>query len=117
MTPQSNFMVAAVLRPERAEALRGLLATMNRRPGVVDPENALVPFARFEMLHVARFVILDDATLADRPPEDPFPDAPLWFVFLGDCDGAADAMLAALAAQAGDGLRRIFAHCADFAPA
>ena len=35
---------------------------MNRRPGVVDPENGLVPFGRFDRLHFARFVVLDDQT-------------------------------------------------------
>ena len=38
---------------------------MNRRPGVADPENALVPFGRFERLHFARFVVLDAATAGD----------------------------------------------------
>ena len=60
MTPQSNFMVAAPIAPGREPALRTLLATMNLAPGVVDPNNELVPFARFAGLHVARFVILHD---------------------------------------------------------
>ena len=65
MTPQSNFMVAAPIMPDREDALRALLATMTVQPGVVDPNNALVPFARFDRLHVARFVILHDETLGD----------------------------------------------------
>ena len=114
MTPQANFMVVAAIRPEREEALRALLATMNRRPGVVDPENPLFPFRRLERLHVARFVILKDETLRDRPPDDPFPDPPIWLAFLGDCDGEAGALLEQAVTEAGDGLRRIFSHCADF---
>ena len=84
MTPQSNFMVAAPIAPEREDALRALLATMNLSAGVVDPNNALVPFARFERLHVARFVILHDQTLDDLAQYgETFPDAPVWLVFLG----------------------------------
>ena len=35
---------------------------MNRGPGSVNPNNPLVPFAQFDTLHFARFVILDDKT-------------------------------------------------------
>ena len=91
MTPQSNFMVAAPIAAEREDALRAMLATMSSRPGVVDPNNSLLPFAQFERLHVARFVILHDETLGDLAQYgESFPDAPVWLVFLGDCDGPAD---------------------------
>ena len=117
MTPQSNFMIAAPVRPDRLDALRALLATMNRGLGEVDPHNALVPFARFGDLHMARLVILDDQTTGDIAVYGrSFPDAPVYLAFLGDCDGPGDAMLDALAADAGPGLERIFAHCADWAP-
>ena len=115
MTPQSNFMVAAPIAPDREDALRVLLASMNLRPGVVDPNNALVPFARFDRLHVARFVILHDETLGDLAQYGgSFPNPPVWLVFLGDCDGPADSMLAELANAAGDGLTQIFRHCTGF---
>jgi hypothetical protein len=115
MTPQSNFMVAAPIAPGREAALRSLLATMNRSPGLVDPNNTLVPFAQFDRLHVARFVILLDETLGDLAQYgEAFPDAPVWLVFLGDCDGPADTMLAEFAARAGAGLSQIFAHCQSF---
>jgi hypothetical protein len=115
MTPQSNFMVAAPIAPGREDALRSLLATMNLRPGVVDSNNELVPFARFDRLHVARFVILQDETLGDLTQYgEAFPDATVWLVFLGDCDGSTEAMLAEFATRAGAGLTRIFAHCQGF---
>ena len=114
MTPQSNFMIAAPVLPDREYALRTLLDTMNLRPGVVDPYNPLFPFARFEQLHVARFVILKDETLGDLAPEDALPDAPVRLAFLGDCDGEAEPMLAQFVAQAADGLRQIFSHCEGF---
>ena len=65
MTPQSSFMVLAPVAPAREAELRRLLAGMNEAPGRVDPRNALVPFAQFDTLHVARFLILDDKTLDD----------------------------------------------------
>jgi hypothetical protein len=116
MTPQSHFMIAAPILPDREDDLRALLERMNLAPGVVDAHNALFPFARFEQLHVARFVILKDETLADRPPEDPLPNAPVRLAFLGDCDGEAEALLVQFVAQAADGLREIFAHCEGFSP-
>ena len=67
MTPQSNFMVLAPIIPERETELRQLLDSMNRGPGQVDPNNALLPFAEFETLHFARFVILDDKTTRRYP--------------------------------------------------
>ncbi len=115
MTPQSNFMVAAPVAPGREDALRSLLASMNLRPGVVDPNNALLPFAQFDRLHVARFVILDDQTLGDLAQYgEAFPDAPVWLVFLGDCDGQPETMLQEFIMHAGAGLEQIFAHCRDF---
>lgn len=115
MTPQSAIMVAAAIIPERENALRDLLATMNVAPGVANPDNALVPFRQFERLHFARFVILRDATLPDLAAYGKsFPDAPVWLVFLGDCDGPAEAQLAELAQHAEAGLRLIFSHCRDF---
>lgn len=105
-------MVAAPIRPQQETALTELLQSMNLAPGRVDPDNALFPFARYHQLHVARFVILRDSTLVDLAAYGTsFPDAPTWLVFLGDCDGSADDMLAQAAATSADGLRQIFAHC------
>src|SRR3954468_14182282 len=105
MTPQSNFMVAASIAPGHEAALRELLATMNSAPGVVDRNNPLVPFARFDQLHVARFVILQDETLDDlRLYGATFSNPSVWLVFLGDCDGSPRSMLADFATIAGNGL-------------
>jgi hypothetical protein len=107
-------MVAAPVRPAQETQLRVLLDTMNHAPGRVDPDNTLLPFARYDRLHVARFVILRDETLGDLAAYGvSFPHAPTWLVFLGDCDGAADDMLRQFATTAEPGLRRIFTHCDD----
>ena len=65
MTPQSHFMVVAPLVEARISELRALLHSMNDRPGMARPDNPIVPFGRFENLHFARFVILDDQTVRD----------------------------------------------------
>src|SRR5688500_11761 len=65
MTPQSSFMVVAALDVTRTHELRSLLATMNRTPGMADPDNELIPFGRFSGLHFARIVVLEDQTLDD----------------------------------------------------
>lgn len=110
-------MVLAPLADGRESGLRALLGTMNRAPGMADPDNAILPFGAFARLHFARFVLLDDPTLVDieayglRPSK-----TPLYLVFMGDCDGPAPQLLADMAQRAEAGLRRVFAHCDDFDP-
>lgn len=117
MTPQSSFMILAPVADGREASLRELLASMTGRHGIADPANGLVPFGRFDRLHYARFAFLDAPTKDDVAVHGVPPLRwPLSLVFLGDCDGPADTFLAELVAEAGDGLRRIFAHCRGFAP-
>jgi hypothetical protein len=117
MTPQSNFMVVAPIDPSRIDALRELLAGMNDRRGVANPQNALVPFGQFYRLHFARFVILDDKTQGDISVYGVRrPDIPSSLAFLGDCDGPAHEFLVDLVGRAGAGLSRIFSHCRDYFP-
>ena len=102
-------MVAAPIRPTQQTALSAMLDSMNTAPGRVDPGNTVLPFGRYDRLHVARFVILQDETLGDLAAYGTsFPNAPVWLVFLGDCDGAADDMLRDFATTAETGLRSIF---------
>ena len=108
-------MVTAPVRPDRVQDLRDLLATMNSAPGVVDPMNALVPLGRFDAIHVARFVVADDQTLNDRAAFPGLPaDERVLLIFLADCDGPGDALMARMAQECGRGLRQIFTHCDDF---
>jgi hypothetical protein len=116
MTPQSNFMVLAPVAAGRSDDLRQLLASMNCTPGVVDPQNALVPFGQLETLHYGRILLLDDQTLNDITAYGlPRVEYPIYLAFLGDFDGPADEFLAELVQRAGDGLKRIFSHCEGFA--
>lgn len=117
MTPQSNFMVLAPVDPKREQELRRLLASMNHAPGRVDPDNRLVPFSRFGMLHVARFLILDDKTTDDvRVHGLRVRSHPLYLAFLGDIDGDEEDFLLELARHACDGLHEIFSCCEGFTP-
>lgn len=117
MTPQSNFMVLAPIIPERETELRQLLDSMNRAPGQADSNNSLLPFAEFDTLHFARFVILDDKTTEDVRVYGLNPRIyPLYLAFLGDVDGDANAFLDKLSKRAGKGLGKIFSCCEGFAP-
>ena len=115
MTPQSPFMVVAPIAAGKEAGLRATLETMNLRPGVVNPQNILVPFASLGRLHFARFVILDHSTAEDMLAYGFAPnDWPKSLAFLGDCDGSAEEFLRDLVAVADSGLRRVFSHCHGF---
>jgi hypothetical protein len=117
MTPQSTFMVLATVTPSREAELRRLLDSMNTKPGWMDPANPLVPLGRFENVHFARFVLLQDETLADIEIFGvPRRSYPLALAFVGDVDGEGDDFLREAAARAASGLRTIFACCEGFGP-
>jgi hypothetical protein len=118
MMPQATLFVAAPLKVDRTAELRTLLASMNVAPGVVNPQNPIVPFGQFDRLHFARFVILQDQTLDDVHTAYGLPrqDYPLLLAFLADFDGTADDFRAELAGRASGGLQRIFSHCEGFTP-
>jgi hypothetical protein len=115
MTPQSSFMVLAPIVSSREKELCALLASMNEGPGRVNPNNSLIPFAKFDNLHFARLLILDDKTTGDvsvyglrRKPY------PLYLAFLGDLDGDEYAFLEDLLRVAPNGLRKLFSCCEGF---
>jgi hypothetical protein len=115
MTPQGNFLVMASVMPGREAELRDLLATMNKSVGVVDPQNDLIPFGRFDRLHFACLVILTDPTAGDIAVYGvPLPDLRPTLAFFVDLDGAGDAVMRELADRAVPGLRGIFACCEGF---
>jgi hypothetical protein len=116
MTPQGTFMILAPIVLSREAELRSLLDSMNKGLGSVNPNNPLVPFAQFDTLHFARFVILDDQTVGDlRIYGFPARTHPLYLAFLGDIDGEEEAFLNELVTRAPDGLRAIFSCCHGFA--
>ena len=117
MIPQSNFMVVAPIREGAVDPLRRLLATMAGLPGMANPANPLLPLGQVGQLHFARFVVLEDLTLGDRALCGLSGDGlPVYLAFLGDCDGALDALFADFARVGSTGLSQIFAHCEGFNP-
>ena len=118
MTPQSSFMVVAPLDVKRTDELRSLLATMNRAPGMANPDNDLIPFGRFADLHFARIVVLEDQTLDDITAAYGLArqNYPTKLAFLADFDGDADQFRREMVSVAGKGLQKIFSYCVDFAP-
>ena len=101
MTPQSQFMLVAQVTPGRERGLRELLETMNSKPGMADPANAVLPFGQFERLHFARLAVLDDPTLDDIEAYSvPRPSLPVYLAFIVSCDGPAGECLADLAQRA-----------------
>src|SRR3954465_2220926 len=108
-------MIAAPLRAGARPAIDELLSSMALKPGLADPDNPVLPFARFPKIHFARVLLLDDRPLADRTyfPNLYFP-CPVRLALLIVCDGPAKAQIDELAAVAGDGLRRLFSHCEGF---
>ena len=115
MTPQSNFMVLAPIDPARETELRQLLDSMNSAPGRVNPNNELIPFAEFDTLHFARFIILDDKTTEDVRVYGLIPRSyPAYLAFLGDVDGDANAFLGKFIRRAKKGLGKIFSCCQGF---
>ena len=114
MIPPGHFMVLAEVLPGREQPLRALLAQMNSGPGEADPHNRLLPFARFESLHFARFAILDDATHGDLAAHGVAPETlPTYLAFFGDCDGDGRRQLDEFAQAAPAGLLAVFSHCAN----
>jgi hypothetical protein len=108
-------MVVVRVTPGRERSLRELLATMNAKPGMADPANAVLPFGQFERLHFARLAVLDDPTVGDIEAHAvPRPSLPVHLAFIGSCDGPASECIKELALRAGTGLRRIFMHCDGF---
>lgn len=108
-------MVLAPIIPAREAELRALLASMNLGPGRVDPNNALIPFAKFVNLHFSRLLILDDKTTGDVRVYGLRPRTyPLYLAFLGDMDGDENTFLEELATVAANGLRKLFACCEGF---
>src|SRR5436190_12944011 len=105
------MVLATVLRDSEAK-LRSLLESMNREPGVVDPDNALVPFRRLERIHFGRFVILDDRTVDDIAVYGLQPtEYPLSLAFIVDFDGPQSSFIDELVRVAGGGLSQVFALC------
>ncbi len=111
-------MVVAPLDVKRTDELRSLLATMNRVPGMANPDNEIIPFGRLPDLHFARIVVLEDQTLDDITTAYGLPrrNYPLYLAFLADFDGDVDRFRNQMVSISRRGLEQIFSFCTDFKP-
>jgi hypothetical protein len=117
VTPQDQLTILAPIQPALLDSLRATLEAMNAPSGMADPANEIVPFGTFERLHFARFVILEDPTLADIAAYGIAPrQFPTYLAFICDCDGPAHRLLEEFCTRCQAGLSRIFSHCAGFDP-
>lgn len=115
MTPQASFLYASPIKAGCGNDLRSLLAGMNRVPGVVDPLNSLIPFARFRNLHFARVLVVTDLGATDRAVYGlPVTGLPDYLVLMGEVDGSEEKFREELLGAAQSGLRLLFSHCAGF---
>lgn len=115
MTPQSTFLYAAPVIPEKLLSLRALLGSMNQAPGIVDLANPILPFSDFQALHFARLLVVSDLASGDRPvfhlPVQGLPD---YFVLMGEVDGNEADFRTELVRRASPGLNTLFSHCEGF---
>ena len=82
MSSQAAVTIVAEIKPEAVNDLTMLLRGMGENAA----GNDLVPFGRFQQVHFARFVVLDEA--ADVTGNRIAPS----LVFLSDIDGPAPAL-------------------------
>ena len=104
MPHQVALTLAANVRPGEVESLKQLLGTMG--DGVAN--GSVVDLGALEGVHFARFVLLDEA--ADLRGEP----LPAWLVYMSDLDISRERHLAHLVDSAGEGLDRLFGHCAGY---
>lgn len=117
MTPQSLVYVTAPIASGKVPEVRRLLDAMNVAPGRVRPDNPLFPFAAFDTIHFARWLVVDDNTRDDALVYGlSRPDHPPELAFVAEVDGDLDAFLAEVAAKAGPGVAQLFGCCDGFVP-
>lgn len=104
MSHQIALTVVAEVRPEAAEDLRALLATMG--DGVANDK--VLDFGSFSGLHFARLVLVEESTdlEGDRLPAS--------LLYMSDLDLPKDRHLGELADASGDAIDRLFGHCVGY---
>lgn len=103
-TGQVPLTIVARVKPGQADALKGLLASMGQDPAT----NPVIPFGEFSQVHFARFLVLD------ATPDLRGRTIAASLLFVVELDGAIDRFLDELVSQAGDGVDRVYRHCAEY---
>lgn len=115
MTPQTSVMYAAPLRPGAITIVHQLLCSMNRQPGIYDPQNSLIPLHTFTQLHYARLLVVQDLAGQDRAVYGlPTTGLPEYLVFLAEIDGDESEFRNDIVRVAERGLTNLFAHCETY---
>ena len=104
MSSQVAVTIVAEIKPGAMNDLMMLLRDMGENAA----GNDLVPFGRFQQVHFARFVVLDEA--ADVTGNRIAPS----LVFLSDIDGPPQRYLAELVDTCAQGIDAIYSHCAGY---
>ncbi len=104
MPYQTAVTVQAALPPDRVAEVREVLHEAGRK----STAGELFPFAEIPGIHFARVVLVPEGpggATADMPPS---------VVYMSEVDGPVEAHLTDLVRKAGDGLDRVFGHCAGY---
>ena len=119
MTPQETFLILAPVADGQLAALRALLASMTTRARLCrSRRTGSCPFGQLDRLHLARLFVVEVDTWRDIEAHGvearPYPAAA--GVSRRHRRRPGELPCRAGRAKAGDGLRRIFAHCKGFKP-
>ena len=104
MPHQTALTVVAEVRPDAADDLRALLATMG--DGVAN--DSVLDFGSLSGLHFARLVLVEESTDLEGGR------LPASLIYLSDLDISKDRHLGELVDTGGDAIDRIFGHCAGY---
>ena len=104
MPSQNGLTIAAEVRPEAIEDLRQLLASMG--DGVAN--GSVIDLGAPTAVHFARFILVDAATDLRGAA------LPAWLVYMADVDVSKQQHLVELVDKGGDGIDRLFGHCASY---
>ncbi len=104
MPHQTALTVVAEVRPDAADDLRALLATMG--DGVAN--DSVLDFGSLSGLHFARLVLVEESTDLEGGR------LPASLIYLSDLDISKDRHLGELVEVGGDAIDRIFGHCVGY---
>lgn len=104
MPHQVALTLAANVPSDKVPSLRQLLESMG--DGVAN--DTVIDFNRFDGVHFARFVLLDEATDLDGKP------LPAQLLYLCDLDISRERHLGELVDLAGAGIDQLFEHCEGY---
>jgi hypothetical protein len=104
MTHQVALTVIANIKPGETQNLEQLLGSIHQNRGKPN----VIPFEKFDTIHFARFMILNEVKDLDGNTIQPS------LAFLTNVDAPLDKHLQELATVAGNSLDQVFSHCEGY---